>query len=137
MAANAVSLRGGHVRSMFEPQMLPRELGAAAHVHLAVTVFAAALVVRLRVAAHAGSGVRKVHRIGIARRRDPFVARETADSFEDVGAMFEGMRGLATKAERPCARADEEHQRQHERTPIVHGISSVRAIRKRPVHSKR
>jgi hypothetical protein len=136
VAAHAITLRSRHVRAVLEAQVLPRERRSAAHVHLTVAVFAAPLVVRLGVAAHAVGGIRKVIGADIARGGNPVVARQAANPLEHVSAMFERMRRLPPKAKNAGASAGEERDDEQEGESIAHGISSVRARRTSPFHSK-
>jgi hypothetical protein len=138
VTAHAVTSHGRHVRAVLEAQVSPRELGSSSHVHLAMAVFATALVVRLGVAAHAVGGGRKVHGVRVSGVADAFVARKTTNPLENVAAVFERVRRLSSNAEYACTRADREREsEQHRKPPLVHGISSVRATRRRPFHSKR
>lgn len=112
VTAHAVALRRRHVRAVLEPKMPARELGAAADVALAVTIFAAAFVVRLFVTATAIVRVGKVQRALIAGRSDALVTRKTPDPFENVCPMLERVRRLASNAEHAGASA--RHDRDHE-----------------------
>jgi hypothetical protein len=137
MAAHTVALRRGHVGPVFESQVPARELGTPAHVRFAVTVFASTLVVGLRVAFHTVRHARKVHGVRFSCGGDPFVAGEATDPLENMGTVFEGVRRLSSNAENAGTRADAERESEHDRKPLAHGISSVRARRTRPFHSKR
>jgi hypothetical protein len=136
VAAHAVTLRRRHVRAVLEAQVFPRERRSAANVHLAVTIFAATLVVRLGVAAHAVGGIREVIGAYIAGGDDPFVARQAANPLENVGTMFERVRRLPSKTKNAGASAGEERDDEQQGESIAHGISSVRATRTSPFHSK-
>jgi hypothetical protein len=136
VTSHAVPFGRGHVAHVLEAQVLPGQLGPTPHVHLAVTIFASALVVGLGVAANAVRRAREMHATHFACRPDPFMARETTYPFEHVGAVLEGVRRFPANTENTRARAHQDRENEQERKPLVHGNSSVRATRKRPFHSK-
>jgi len=136
VAAHAVALRGRHVRAVLEAKVFPRQRGSATNVHLAVAIFAATRVVRLGVAAHAVGGIREVIGSDIARGDNPFVAGEAANALENVGTMLERVRRLPSKAKNAGASAGQERDDEQQGESIAHGISSVRATRTSPFHSK-
>jgi hypothetical protein len=109
VAAHAVAAYRPHVLRMLEAKVGARELCRLSHVRLAVAALARAWVVRLLVAATAGSVGRKVQRSRLAGRGHVDVALDAVDALEDVGAMLERVRWrLAAKAQHAGARRERE-----------------------------
>jgi hypothetical protein len=89
VATHTVTLRRGHVRTVLEFEVNTRELGAAAHVRLAMAVVARALIVRFGVTTHAVGRLGKMKSVLFAGFGDALMAIETANALEYVGPMFE------------------------------------------------
>ena len=91
VTSNAVAPSCRHVLAVLETQMVARELDALAHVRLAVTAAARALVVGFGVATAAVRVRRKVKGARAVGHGNPPMALDAVDPFERVRAVFEGM----------------------------------------------
>ena len=137
VAADAVSVHGGHVLPVIEAEVLARELGGASHVGGAVAVETGARIVRARVAVEAVGGGGEMERLVVAVTRDASVARQAVDPIGRVRAMLEGVRRIAAlQAEDPRAGSESERQEKKERREL-HGSSKERAMRASAFVSKR
>jgi hypothetical protein len=127
VAAHAVAIRCAYMVAVFESQMLLRKLDTPAHVRLAVTTAARALVVRLGVAALAIGVGREVERSTLAGARHAGVALDAVDPVQDVRTVLEGMRrrgGLQPEDARAGRQQDRDHH--DEREPRPHRVPTLR-----------
>jgi len=132
VAADAIAVGDGLVRTMLEAQMLPRELRPFAHVRGAVAAETRVVVVGFLVAAAARCVRGQVERLDVPGRGDPLVAVHAVDAVGRVRAMLERM-GLVVTAEPEHAGASCQQQRREddEREGNLHNKSQRRDARTR------
>jgi hypothetical protein len=130
VATNAVAVRDRLVGAMLEAEVLPCEVCTLPGVGGSVAPETGMLVVRLGVAAAARRVGRQMQRLDVSGGGHAFVAVDTIDPVCRVGAMLEGVRGVA-RAEAEHARACRQGERceNDERERELHGEPQLRERR--------